>query len=520
MRSRTRRGATARALTAIAVAAGVLVVAAGVTAYASTRQDSPAYRTATVSTQTVQQVLQATGTIEPGTAATVSFPVSGTVAAVRVAVGDTVRAGELLAWLDTTALRSAVAYAAAGVADAGLTLHQAETAQSSTSGSGTSGSSASSGSGSSTVSMARAQQKLLASVRQVDRALATAKTDLATAATLCAGTPSPAPSASPSASASPSPSTAPAPTAAPTTCAQAQELVLSDETRVLQLQQGVSAQEAALDRLLATASRQSSSGNRSGSTSAASATTAVSAAQLAADQAAVDAAQAELAVARQNLAQAVIVSPFAGTVSSVGLTVGQTATAGSASSAIDVIDPVLHSVSVPVDVAEVPLVEVGQQATVVPDGTGRPLAATVSYVAAAPTTSGGSSYLVRLTFGGTPAGLRDGIQASVTLVVAEAKDALSVPTSAVQHLGALTYVLLLQGDTQQRQVVTVGAVGPLYTQITGGLSAGQQVVLADVRAAIPTSTINNRFARFAGAAGLGGLGGAGGFVPGGGPSKG
>ncbi|MFI5100392.1 MAG: efflux RND transporter periplasmic adaptor subunit, partial [Actinomycetes bacterium] len=232
------------------------------------------------------------------------------------------------------------------------------------------------------------------------------------------------------------------------------------------------------------------------------------------------AADAELAVARQNLVQAVIVSPFDGVVSAVGLTVGQTATAGSASSAVDVIDPVSHTVSIAVDVAKIPLVKVGQKATVVPDGSGTALAATVSYVAVAPSTSGGSSYLVRLTFGGTPAGLRDGIQAAVTLVVAQASDALSVPTSAVSHLGSLTYVTVLDAGTPRRTIVTVGAVGPLYTQITRGLTAGQQVVLADVDAAIPTSTLNNRFARFAGAGGLGGLGGTGGFVPGAVPGRG
>ena len=42
-------------MTATVVAVGVLAVVGGVAAYASTRQDAPTYRTATVSTQTVQQ---------------------------------------------------------------------------------------------------------------------------------------------------------------------------------------------------------------------------------------------------------------------------------------------------------------------------------------------------------------------------------------------------------------------------------------------------------------------------------
>jgi HlyD family secretion protein len=522
MPSRTRRGTTTRALTATAAAVAVMLVAGAVTAYASTRSDAPTYRTAIVSTQTVEQVLQSTGTIEPGSASTVSFPVSGTVASVRVVVGDRVRAGQVLASLDTTALRSAVATARAGVADAALTLHQAETGQSSSSGTGSGGGSSSTGSGSSgsgssngqTAAVARSQQRLLGAVHQVDQALAVARADLATAAALCgsaSASPSPTATASPTAAQPAPPATTP-----PTTCAEAQQLVLTDETRILQLQQGVSAQEASLDRLLSTASKQSSATARTGTGSGT--TTVVSAAQLAAAQADLDAAEAELAVALQNLAQAVIVSPFDGVVAAVGLTVGSTATAGSAGSAVEVIDPGTHTVSLSVDVAKIPLVKVGQKATVVPDGTGRPLPATVSYVAAAPSTSGGSSYLVRLTFGAATTGLRDGIQAAVTLIVAQVTGALSVPTSAVQHLGRLTYVTLLDAGTQKRQVVTVGAVGSLYTQVTQGLTAGQQVVLADVGAAIPTSTTNNRFARFAGAVGLGGLGGSGGFVavPGGG----
>jgi RND family efflux transporter MFP subunit len=317
----------------------------------------------------------------------------------------------------------------------------------------------------------------------------------------------------------------PAATPAPTTCAEAQALVLGDEKAVQRLQQSVARQEAQLDRLLASAARQSSSASRSGTSgsgasSSAGSTTTVSAARLAADQAAVDAAQAQVAVAEQNLAQAVLISPIDGVVSSVGLTAGSTATAGSSSSAVDVIDPDAHTVVVSVDVSKVPLVKVGQRATVVPDGTSQQLAATVSYVAPAPSTSGGSTYPVRLAFTSAPAGLHDGIQAAVSLVVAQATG-LAVPTSAVGHLGQVSYVLVSSGSTARRQLVSVGAVGPQYTQVTKGLSAGQQVVIANIDEPIPTSTLNGRFARFAGAGGggLGGLGG-GGFVAVPGPGRG
>ncbi len=296
---------------------------------------------------------------------------------------------------------------------------------------------------------------------------------------------------------------------------------------MLALQQSISTQEAELDKLLGrTASTGSGSGGASsgsgtsgssatGSGSSGSTTVAVSAAQLAADQAAVDAANAELAVAQQQLQQATIVSPFAGVVSSVGLTVGQAESAGSTTQAIDVIDPNGHGVSLSVDVTKVPMVKVGQKATVVPDGTTKPLAATVSYVAPAPASSSSTAYAVQLTFDQEPAGLRDGIPAAVTLTTQQAENVLAVPTSAVSHLGPLSFVTLLDGSTTKRQLITAGAVGAIYTQVTKGLTAGQLVVLADPSQAIPTSTITGRVARITGGAGattgLGGLGGAGGL---------
>ncbi len=494
---------------AAGIAVAVLVVG-GMTAYASTRSDGTSYRTATVTTQTVQETLESTGTVEPGASATASFPVSGTVATVAVTTGVRVRKGQVLATLDTTSLRSSLAQARSTLANARLTLHQDETGQTSSasggSGSGGSGSggSASGGSGSggsgtggsgassggSTKALVAAQQRLLSSMRSVDAALARTQADLATATSVC-GTSSAA-------------------------CAQAQALVLADETKVQTLQGSVAQQEQQLDRLLSASARQSSSSARSSSSRSSSTTTkTVSAAQLAADQAAVDAAVAGVALAQQDLAQATLTSPLSGVVSAVGLTAGSTASAGSSTTAIQVIDPSAHTVTIDVDVTKVPMVKVGQKASVAPDGTGQTLTGTVSYVAAAPASSSSSSYAVRLTLASAPADLHDGIQAGVTLLVAQATG-LAVPTSAVGHLGSFTYVLLANGSSTTRQVVTVGAAGAEYTQVTKGLSAGQQVVLANLDEAIPTSTTNNRFARFAGAGGLGGLGGGGGFVVGGG----
>jgi hypothetical protein len=61
-----------------------------------------------------------------------------------------------------------------------------------------------------------------------------------------------------------------------------------------------------------------------------------------------------------------------------------------------------------------------------------------------------------------------------------------VPTSAVHGQSPAT-VTVLAGTQSSPREVTVGIVGPLRTQITGGLTAGEQVVLADLDAPLPSA---------------------------------
>jgi len=639
-------------VTAAGISAAVLVAGGGAVSYATSRSPAPTYVTAAAGSHSVMATLQATGTTEPSSAATVSFAVTGTVATVPVTMGQKVTAGEVLATLDTTSLKYALATAQGQVANANLTLAQAESGQvsaasgpgssagatsgkTSTAGTGTSGTgstgtgagtgSAGTGAGTtgtagsktgttktgttgtgattgptgsshsgtgSTAAITAAQRALLATVRKADSLLAKTKADLTLATTLCTTQSTTPPTTPPTTPTTPpvtptTPTTPPVTptggkaTAAPaaptmaqnaaltttstgsTTCIQGQQLVLKDESQLLTLQQGLSGQESALDKLIssaaastgtastgkaatgtaptaaapagtsstgtASAGRTATTGTASaGSASAAktsggggSTTVAVSAAQLAADQSAVDAANANLVLAQQQLSQATIVSPFTGVVSSVGLTVGQQATAGSATSAVDVIDPTGHGVTLSVDVTKIPQVKVGDKAIVVPDGSATPLAATVSYVAAAPTSSTSTAYNVQLAFVSNPTSLRDGIQAAVTITTAQAVNALAVPTSAVNHRGAINYVLVLNGTTTKAQLITVGSVGAIYTQVIGGLTAGQRVVLANPNTPIPTSTITGRVARITGgvtggtAGVLGSTSGAAGVRPGG-----
>ncbi len=86
---------------------------------------------ATASVSTVEQTVSATGTVEPAQQDEVSFPVTGTVTAVKVAVGDVVKKGQLLAEIDDTHLERAVEIADANRDAAAAQVEAAEDADAS-----------------------------------------------------------------------------------------------------------------------------------------------------------------------------------------------------------------------------------------------------------------------------------------------------------------------------------------------------------------------------------------------------
>ena len=110
-------------------------------------------------------------------------------------------------------------------------------------------------------------------------------------------------------------------------------------------------------------------------------------------------------------------------------------------------------------------------------------------------------------------GIAAGSAAQVAIVLDDAHETLAVPTSAVHTVGTNeAYILLLRGGQPVRQTVKVGIVGDVYTQITSGVTKGDEIVLADLTTAVPSSS-STTMSRFG--AGLGGLTGGGGLGGGG-----
>ncbi len=240
----------------------------------------------------------------------------------------------------------------------------------------------------------------------------------------------------------------------------------------------------------------SGSGAAAGSHAATAGATAgapATAQQLAADQASLDAANAQLSVARQDLAAATLVAPINGTVAMVNIAPGQqvNGSQGSGTSANFVIEgPSGEEATTTVSVSDVSEVRVGQPATVTLDGSASSISGEVVAIGMLSTTSstGTASFPVTIGLAGDAPTLSVGSDAQVAITLAQVNDVMAVPTSAVQGFGAATFVTVLRAGKPTTVRVVVGATGPVLTQISSGLTVGEQVVLADMSTPLPTNT--------------------------------
>ena len=516
----------------------VLLVIGGATAWATGSSASSGYRMTTVVHTTVATSLDVVGTVEPVNDASASFQVAGKVATVTAAVGDTVTAGQTLASLDPTALSESVSSAQSSLSADEAKLTADENGQTSSAGSTSSTPSSStpstsksasttaaltsytvqSGPSASSGTIAQDQATLVTDQHQESMDQQQEAADLAQAQSICgtSGTPTTTPT-----------------TPDPTGCAAALAKASADEQKVSKDQQTVAIDETALANALAAAasspstpgstptggtggsgasgstgkSSPSSSGGTGGSGSGAggasnsTSSASNSAQQIASDQAAIDAAQATLIEAQQQLNDAQLTSPINGTIASVGVTVGDTVSAGSSTSVFVIIGTQSYQVTGTLTSTQVQSVKVGYPAQVAVDGTTGTLAGTVAQVGPVQSSSSGYTYPVVVALPTSARGLYAGSTANASIRTSEVKDVLALPTSAVMTRGTRSYVLVLSSGSPVEKTIKVGIIGDIYTQVRSGLHLGSSVVLADYSEPVPSSNT----------ATVGGFGGAGGF---------
>jgi len=257
------------------VGVGILVVAAvggGIALWATAASGSTGYRTAMATTASVEQTLTLSGTAAPVDQATAAFQVAGTVAAVDVAVGQSVTAGETLASLDTTTLQQAVTSAQTNLDAAKARLAEDEAAQAAattttttttttaptttTTTASTTTTTPSGTSGSAEGALQQAQQAVVAAQQAADAAAQQATTALAAVQTAC-GQASTSPATSPASTTTTT--TTPSPTSS--SCRSALTSAQAAQQQVATAQKAVATAEGHLAQVLAA----SGSGSPSGS---------------------------------------------------------------------------------------------------------------------------------------------------------------------------------------------------------------------------------------------------------------
>ncbi|HEV8566569.1 MAG TPA: efflux RND transporter periplasmic adaptor subunit [Actinoplanes sp.] len=155
---------------------------------------------------------------------------------------------------------------------------------------------------------------------------------------------------------------------------------------------------------------------------------------------------------------------------------------------LTVVDTGKLGLAADVDETDVLLVKTGGTATVELDAaTGATYRATVRAIDLLPTTSarGGVSYRVRLDLGKGTYGdgrtaptPRPGMSAVVRLRVNRATDAITVPASAIVNADGRDTVWAVQGGRAERVPVTLGVQGEDVVQVLSGIDAGQRIVVA------------------------------------------
>jgi macrolide-specific efflux system membrane fusion protein len=217
-------------------------------------------------------------------------------------------------------------------------------------------------------------------------------------------------------------------------------------------------------------------------------------------------ANAALTSAKQDLENAVLRSPIAGTVASVDLEVGDTvgsssssgssggsssassSSSSSSSAQFVIIATATWKLEGSIGAADLGSVKAGQKVAVTTDATTDELTGTVKSVGIVATSTsddGTATFPVVINLSGTHTDLYSGTTASAVITTGSYDDVLTVPTAAIRSEDGKTVVTKVTDGSNTTTEVEVGKVFGSYTQITSGLSEGDSVLITFTR---PTST--------------------------------
>jgi len=486
-------------------AVAIVVVQPGSAATSTTR-----YTTAQASVADVVKSVVATGTVNPVAVYSLQFGSNATlqvgsasgsaggssgsgsnsttwkVATVTAAPGQAVRAGDVLATADTSSAQLALTVAQANLASAQARLAADQQGISSTDKAAAS------------LQVTQASQALAQA--QQSRSQTAAQNSLKLSQARAAVTAAQAKYTADKAD----------PTTPPAQLAQDQAAITAAQQSLASLQLQVAASNQQAANQVTSATNQLTSARLAYS----SKTAAAPAATIASDQAAVATAQLAVDNAQTSLGHSQLTSPVDGVVLAVNITPGVDSPPGPAIT----VQSTTFQVSASVAEADLPLLRLGQDATVTLSASGEPAAGTVTQIT--PSGSGGSSggvvsYPILVSLPQPPPGTASGMSASVSVTIDEADSVLAVPAIALVGSASEGYSVRVLDSAGQPELVPVqvGLVTSSLAEIRSGLSEGQTVVTGT--SSSRTSTSGTGGGGF-GVPGVGGGGFGGGNFRGGG----
>ncbi len=442
---------------ALAILAVVLIIAVGGYAYTKEAKGHASvdvtqkYEHIVVRKGDLQEVVSASGTIQPVKMANLSFKSTGWVESLEVKEGDRVEEGELLASLDDSQQKLALAQAEASLRAAQARLEQVKKGPSAED---------IAAAEAAVKSAQEAYKQLLAGPSDDERTAAKAQVDLAKAR-----------------------------------LDQAQGAYdrVAYMPNIAMMPQSLQLQEATINYQAALASyRAKTAPPTEAQIAQAKAQIAQAEAQLAKlknspSQEDIDAAQAQVEQAKVSVEQAKlgldnlqIHAPFSGVVAEVNVKEGEMPPTMKPAIVMIDLDSGFY-VDVTVDEMDIAKVRVGQQARVKPSALRNViLKGTVSYVSPVSTVINGvTSYKAKVDLGRTKAPLKEGMYADVTITTQNLKDVLLVPNRFVRidaKTGRTLVFKLVDGNLKEMPV-ELGVRGDKSSQVLSGAKAGDTIFL-------------------------------------------
>jgi RND family efflux transporter MFP subunit len=191
-------------------------------------------------------------------------------------------------------------------------------------------------------------------------------------------------------------------------------------------------------------------------------------------------AELSLESAELNMEKAVIVAPFDGVVTDIGITEGKEISAATlATPAITLVDTSEIEMRGFIDEIDSAMVKVGQAANIILDALpDEEVNGEVDFISLVGTTLAGVvSYDTTITLENPVGGLKDGMSATAEVIIERRDDVLLIPNRAIWGTLANPKAVVLVDGQQEEREITLGLSDGINTEVLSGLQEGEEVVL-------------------------------------------